>query len=265
MSDEAQPVVEAPAIAETPAPDQVATAAPETEAAAPEVADGEQKPSKVFTQEELDAIVQKRLAQERRKMQREQQAHAEAPKPVVQAPVGREQFASDEAYVEALAEQKAQAKLIAQQEAEQRHRMLSEYHDREEAARDKYEDFEQVAYNPKVPITETMAHTIQASELGPDIAYYLGTNPKDALRIANLSPLMQVKELGRLEAKIASEPVTKKVSTAPAPISPVTARSVSTPAYDTTDPRSIKAMSTSQWIEAENARMKKKLEAKGYR
>jgi hypothetical protein len=42
----------------------------------------------------------------------------------------------------------------------------------------------------------------------------------------------------------------------------VTARTASgTPAYDTTDPRSVKAMSTSEWIEQERLRQIKKYEA----
>ena len=46
-------------LAEVPAPEQVATAAPEPDVSAPEVE--EQAESKTFTQEELDAIVSKRL------------------------------------------------------------------------------------------------------------------------------------------------------------------------------------------------------------
>ena len=72
----------------------------------------------------------------------------------------------------------------------QQQELLGSYHDKEEAARDKYEDFEQVAYNPKLPITDVMAQTIQASDNGPDIAYYLGTNPKEADRISRLQPFL---------------------------------------------------------------------------
>jgi hypothetical protein len=140
--------------------------------------------------------------------------------------------------------------------------MLEAYQDREEEARNKYDDFEQVAYNPKLPVTETMAQTIQASEIGPDVIYWLGSNPKEAERIARLNPLLQAREIGRIEAKIASNPPAKKTSTAPAPIAPVTARTASgTPAYDTTDPRSVKNMSTSEWIEQERLRQIKKYEA----
>jgi len=250
-------------IAEQPAPEQVATAAPEPEIAAPEVSpEGEQnEPAKVFTQGDLDAAIGKRLAREQRKWEREQK-QAEAPKPVPVEQVRPEQFTTTEEYVEALTTSKAAQIVQQQQYAKQQQELLGNYHDKEEDARSKYEDFEQVAYNPKLPITDVMAQTIQASDNGPDIAYYLGTNPKEADRIARLQPFLQAKEIGKLEAKIASEPITKRTSSAPAPISPVTARGGQSGSFDTTDPRSIKTMTTSQWIEADRARQVKKQEAR---
>jgi hypothetical protein len=246
-------------IAEEPAPEQVATAAPEPEIVAPEVAP--EVESKVFTQGELDAAIGKRLAREQRKWEREQK-QAEAPKPVPVEQVLPDQFTTTEEYVEALTTSKAQQIVQQQQFEQQRQELLGGYHDKEEVARDKYEDFEQVAYNPKLPITDVMAQTIQASDNGPDIAYYLGTNPKEADRISRLVPLLQAKEIGRLEAKIASDPVTKRTSSAPAPISPVTPRNGGSSSFDTTDARSIKTMTTSQWIEADRARQLKKQEAR---
>ncbi|CAB4160623.1 hypothetical protein UFOVP773_7 [uncultured Caudovirales phage] len=250
-------------IAEQPAPEQVATAAPEPEIAAPEVApEGEQnEPAKVFTQGDLDAAIGKRLAREQRKWEREQK-QAEAPKPVPVEQVRPEQFTTTDEYVEALTTSKAQQIVQQQQFEKQRQELIGGYHDKEEVARDKYEDFEQVAYNPKLPITDVMAQTIQASDNGPDIAYFLGTNPKEADRISRLVPLLQAKEIGRLEAKIASDPVTKQTSKAPAPISPVTPRNGGSSSFDTTDARSIKTMTTSQWIDAERQRQVKILEAK---
>lgn len=242
-----------------------ATAAPETppqetvevsEANTPE----EAKPAaKTFTQEELDAIVSKRLAREQRKWERERVQQPE-PQPQKDIPPV-EQFESPEAYADALAEKKAR-ELVAQRDA-QRHQaqVLEAYQEREEQAREKYDDFEQVAYNPKLPITAVMADTIRASDVGPDVAYYLGSNVKEAERIARLPPLLQAKEIGKIEAKLASDPApTRKASSAPTPISPVTNRAASV-AYDTTDPRSTKTMSTSEWIEAERQRQIRKLQA----
>jgi hypothetical protein len=246
-------------LAGAPAPEQAPTAEP---VAAPDTPP-EPTPteaSKTFTQEELDAIVGKRLAREQRKWEREQAQKAKS-QPVPSEPLKADDFADTQTYADALAERKAQ-ELLAKRDAEaERQATLDAYHDREEEARNKYDDFEQVAYNPKLPVTETMAQTIQASDNGPDVIYYLGSNPKEAERIARLSPLLQAREIGKIEAKLGDNPPAKKTSTAPAPIAPVTARTSGAPAYDTTDPRSVKAMSTSDWIEAERLRQIKKYEA----
>ena len=249
-------------LAEVPAPETEVTTAPETDALAVEVS--EEKPaeaSKVFTQEELDAAIGKRLAREQRKWERERAAQASTPVAPRDLPAP-DQFNSVEEYADALAYQKAEQLIEQREQQRQQHEILETYHDKEEEARAKYDDFEQVAYNPSVPITQVMAQSIQASDVGPDLAYYLGTNIKEAERIARLAPILQAKEIGRLEAKIANEPVTKKTTSAPAPISPVTAKGSGSPAYDTTDPRSTKTMSTSDWIAAERARQAKAWEAK---
>lgn len=246
-------------LAGAPAPEQAPTAEP---VAAPDTPP-EPTPteaSKTFTQEELDAIVGKRLAREQRKWEREQAQKAKS-QPVPTEPLKADDFADAPSYADALAERKAQ-ELLARRDAEaERAATLDAYHDREEEARTKYDDFEQVAYNPKLPVTETMAQTIQATDNGPDVIYYLGSNPKEAERIARLSPLLQAREIGKIEAKLGANPPAKKTSTAPAPIAPVTARTSGAPAYDTTDPRSVKNMSTSEWIEAERLRQIKKYEA----
>ena len=265
MTEETQNLAEVPEVTDTPAPEQAETAAPASSDVVPEqTADA---PQKTFTQEELDAIISKRLNKEQRKWEREQKLKA-ATKPVAELPAEvppADQFESTEAYAEALAERKAH-ELLAQREAQrQQAELLEAYAEREEEARNKYDDFEQVAYNPQLPVTQVMAQTIQASDIGPDIAYFLGTNPKEADRIARLSPFMQAKEIGKIEAKLADNPPTKKPSSAPAPIAPVTPRGTGGKSLDTTDPRSIKEMSTSEWIEAERQRQIKKWEAQRLR
>ena len=247
------------------APAPEATAAPEVPENAPEAIvenQPEQVEEKKYSQAEIDAMIGKRLAREQRKWEREQAQRA-AETQIVKAPVATsvDQFESPEAYAEALAYQKAEELLAKREAAKQQSQVLESYHEREEEARGKYDDFEQVAYNPKLPITDVMAETIRASDIGPDVAYYLGSNPKDADRIARLSPLAQAKEIGKIEAKLASDPPTRKTTSAPAPIKPVAARSSGVGTYDTTDPRSTKTMTDSQWIEAERARQIKKLQA----
>jgi len=240
-----------------PAPEPEATAAPETVETTPE----EQQPSKTFTQEELDAIVGKRLAREQRKWEREQRlAESQTPKPV--APLADpNDYESAQQYAEALAERKAHELLAQREAAKQQAAVVEAYQELEETARDKYADFEQVAYNPNLPVTDVMAQTIQASEIGPDVIYWLGNNPKEAARISRLAPILQAREIGKIEAKLTSDPPVKKTSSAPAPIAPVAARTTGGASYDTTDPRSLKTMTTSEWIEAERQRQIRKLMA----
>ena len=259
MTEEVQALAE---VDSAPAPEVTATS--ETAVPAPEVAENQPETveEKKYSQAEIDAMIGKRLAREQRKWEREQAQRAAETQIVKAAPTATaDQFESPEAYAEALAYQKAEELIAKREAAKQQSQVLESYQEREEAARDKYDDFEQVAYNPKLPITTVMAETIQSSEIGPELAYYLGSNPKDADRISRMSPLAQAKEIGKIEAKLAADPPVKRTTSAPAPISPVTARSTGVGTYDTTDPRSTKTMTDSQWIEAERARQMKKLQA----
>ncbi len=154
-----------PIEAEVPAPELETTAAPEpVETATPEEQPVDQDAPKSFTQEELDAIVGKRLAREQRKWEREQAqrlAEMEARlKATPAADLSPEQFDTYDQYAEALAERKAEELLTQREAARQQQAMLEQYHDREETARDKYDDFDQVAYNPNLPVTEYMAQSI---------------------------------------------------------------------------------------------------------
>lgn len=221
------------------------------------------KTPKTFTQEELDKVIAKRLAKESRKLERQYAAKL-AEFSNVQTPKAVDSVEPDNsaAYLESLAAQKAEEMVRDREFKARQAQAIDAYHDREEEARDKYDDFEQVAYNPNLRVTGIMAQAIQVSDVGPDVAYWLGSNPKEADRISKLPELMQVKEIGKIEAKLSAEPVTKKVSSAPAPIAPVSARNTQSHTFDTTDPRSAKTMSDSQWIEAERRRQMQKLQNK---
>lgn len=218
-----------------------------------------QEPEKKFSQEDIDRAISKRLAREQRKWEREQAARNER---VPVEAVDASQYESTEEYALAIAE-----KLLEQRERQkQNHEVLESYIDREEEAIAKYDDYRQVVYNDRLMITDAMAEAIRSAENGPDVAYHLGSNPKEAERIARLSPLLQAKEIGRIEAKLSNEPPKAKQTTrAPEPISPVNSARPSSAAVDTTDPRSIKTMTTSQWIEAERQRQIRNWEAKNRR
>ena len=205
-------------------------------------ADVEQKqdaPAKTFTQEELDAALQKRLAKEERKWTRKMEAalaekQATAPKEEPR----RESFRDDDAYVmatiEHLAEQKAAEKLTQREqaqkariEAEEREKRAEAFDSRAESVRKQAPDFDDVVSDSRLQrldvVSNSMVDFIADSDMGADVLYHLGKNIKEAQRIAQLSPSKAVRELVKIESELAAKP--QKQSKAPPPISPITSNS----------------------------------------
>lgn len=159
-----------------------------------------------------------------------QLAELKAPKTPQEGVPRLEQFDDIEKYAEAKAEwAKAQAlkdyeakqKTASQQE--QHKKILTAWEEKAEAAGAKYDDFDEIVgeLQPNNPLV--MA--IMREENGADVAYFLGKNPKEASKLMGLDPIDQILSVGRLAAKIASEPpVAKQPSKAPPPIEPVSAK-----------------------------------------
>lgn len=218
---------------------------------------------RTFTQEELDAIVAKEKAKAKRQAERELREAVQQPQRVVEPP-NPVNFKTREEYEAALIDHKVEQKLSERDAQQQQQKVQSTFKDREETAREKYEDYDKVARANDLPITDIMGEAILESEIGPEVAYYLGMNREEANRIASLkSPLAQVREIGKIEAKLIEHPPAapaKKTSSAPAPITPVGARST-VQKFDPTDPRSDK-MSDSDWFAAERKRLENKARAR---
>lgn len=106
---------------------------------------------------------------------------------------------------------------------EAQQRAQKEYLSRCEEASEAYEDFVEVAFNPDLPISAAMAEVITAETNGPDIAYWLGSNPAEAQRISQLSPTLAAHELGKIGAGL-KRPEPNKTTNAPDPVEPVGAR-----------------------------------------
>ena len=267
---EAQEEVVVPTAEE--APDVLDTAAG-TEA--PESGENKEQeaPPKTFTQEELNAIVAKERAREARKAAREAQRQLTETLKTIQQPKQEdrpgkpspEQFQTTEDYVEAVAAWKADEiiqQTFAKREKEtaeakardEQEKVVATYQEREDSAREKYDDFDQVAYQTPYACTPAMAQTIQFSENGPDLAYFLGKNPTEAARIAALPPILAIKELGMIEAKITSAATPEtRVSKAPEPIKPVggTRGTVTSTMPQDSDPIDV-------WMKKERARQNRR-------
>ena len=124
------------------------------------------------------------------------------------------EFAKTQATKEIEAKQRADYQKQAQQ------KLVDGWEEKVAKAEDKYDDWQEKVGD--IQPTAPFVAALMEAENGEDIAYYLGSHPKEAQRIAQLNPLSQVREIGKLEAKLLSKPVEPKVpSKAPAPITPV--------------------------------------------
>lgn len=123
----------------------------------------------------------------------------------------------------------------------------ADWNKRQESARKRYEDYDEVAYSDDLMITSEMAQAIKAAENGPEVAYYLGKNPGEAERISELSGPRAIIEIGRIEERLLAK---AKRSGAPDPINPVRSK-----ASGVSDPLSDK-VSTEQWIKARNKKLR---------
>lgn len=114
-----------------------------------------------------------------------------------------------------------------------------------------YADFDDVV-DQDLPVNQAMFESITDSELGPQIAYYLGKNPAEALRISKLSPMAAAREIGKIEAKVTpAEPPTEPVkpSSAPKPASPVKGATTSSAPSDND--------SVEDWVRKRNKQLKR--------
>jgi len=126
-------------------------------------------------------------------------------------------FDSDADYLKAVAKQ-AREEIRREAEAERNKRTEA---DRVAAiqrataeARKKYSDFDDVALVDSNRITQAMFEAAVGDQLG-DILYYFGRNTAEARRIAALPASQQIKEVGKLEAKLTLAPL--RTTNAPPP------------------------------------------------
>lgn len=73
------------------------------------------------------------------------------------------------------------------------------------------------------PGAPTLAAMIMDSDLGVEVAQALTASPREAARLAQLSPIEQAREIGRIEARV-SQPIVRKITAAPEPVKTVGAK-----------------------------------------
>ena len=242
-----------------PAPEAADTAvSADANPSTPTDGEGDPPEERIFKQEDVNKIVAKELAKAERKIRREMEARAaeaQHQSPVLEPPKPAD-YKSAVDYAEALSEYKYNVRVAHHEQEKQFQGTVSAHLNREEQAREEYDDYDAVAHAEDLPVTREMGMALLESEIGPKILYWLGQNPKEAARIAQMSPLSQAREIGKIETRLSANPPVKKVSNAPEPIKPVGSRS-SSPNYDPTDPRSSK-LSDEEWFAARERQLRKR-------
>lgn len=152
----------------------------------------------------------------------------------------RSKFESDEEYIEAVAEWKADQRL-AKREREQaearaaaeRDQVAKNWQKAQQRARAEIDDYDDVVKASDVQLPGHLHEAILESDVGPHLAYYFAKHPSEAKRFAAMSPTTAIRQLGKLEDKLADDdgeaappakaapsPAVEK-SKAPPPITPV--------------------------------------------
>ncbi len=100
-------------------------------------------------------------------------------------------------------------------------RLKTEFESKEKVFAKTVKDYDEVAHDRNLPISESMAKVIRANEHGPEILYFLGSKTSEARRIAALSPVMSGFEMGKIHSTLITERVKAakpKVTKAPPPV-----------------------------------------------
>ena len=211
----------------------------------------ERKPNPKLERRFSEITKQREAAREEARLEREQRERLETRlkeleskvTPQAQAPqddIGEEptpdQFSDMYEYAKALAEYTADKKLAERDQQEASRKAAAEqevkfkaWADRVNAAKSSLPDFDDMVQSSEVRVSDPVRDAIIESEHGPQILYYLAENTEFAQKLAGMSLVSAVREIGKIEARYerdakASVPDVKPVvgkSKAPAPISPL--------------------------------------------
>jgi hypothetical protein len=157
----------------------------------------------------------------------------QAPSQPAAEPV-RDQFESNEEYIQALVDHRVKLAItgLAEKQAQDtrvrtEQEVTQQFQQRLQQAPTKYKDWLDVMEDTTAPSTPVMDNIIRRSEFGVDLMYFLAKNEAEAQRIAQLSdPMAQTMAMGALEERFrqvskTTEKPTPQPSADPAPITPV--------------------------------------------
>jgi hypothetical protein len=225
-------------------PAESTSATPESEKTQPDPSkEGEAKPKKTASERIQELAAKRNEAEAKAEAAERKAAELEARIQAMQAqakpleedarPV-RSAYATDDDYIDAVADWKAKraiaerekAQAQARAEAEQAE-IASQWSKRQEQVMKDLPDYADVIGKSEISVPNHIHQAILESEQGPQIAYYLALHPDEAKKLALMKPVAGIKRIAALERDLAeieeeektpekAPPVQK--SKAPAPI-----------------------------------------------
>lgn len=202
----------------------------------------------------------KGLAEGRGKPQEEQQPQPETVIPGLRPKPTVDQFEDYEQFIEAVADWVDDKKTLEReykkqqtQAVERQKTTLEKHQERANAFATVHADYDEaIDAVEDIIFPNSTIDSIFDSEHSAELTYFLGKNRTEAERIAKLPPVKQLIEIGKIEARFEKKedpPPPKRVTQAPAPITPVNAKQSLAP-----DPAN---MSDDDWHKWENERCRK--------
>lgn len=128
------------------------------------------------------------------------------------------------------------AKAAEHRQQEQANQAIATFVERQDAFRAANPDYDEIVGAADIEVPPMAMQYLVESEAGPALTLYLAKNPAEITRLSKLSPSRQLAELGKLEVKLeakpapapnganGAKPATSEVSRAPAPITPLEAK-----------------------------------------
>lgn len=204
-------------------------------------AEGEAQKSKGGFQRRIDKLTREKSDAEREKEFWRQEALRNLPndgkakeEPKTPDKPTRETFASDDDFYEALTDWKLDRREEKKtQESKEKAAVQPLFEARQKFAEtvDDYHEVMRAATN--IPVSQNMLPYLNDPEIGPELGYFLATNPDEAKTLAKLGPVILAKTIVELQSRF--KPASEKTATvSKAPPPPTTAGKVS--AQSTKDP-----------------------------
>jgi hypothetical protein len=213
-------------------PEEAATALddhgrdPAAEALEAEISGEKSKPRRRSPQERIDEVTRARREAERERdywrEEAERALHHQAVRAA--APPDPRQFPhgpADPGFVQAMGQhaarqefQRLTAEMAHQAHAHAEHQAWTGC---QQAFAEGQPDYFDALHEQPWACSQAMADAIRSSDEGAAVAYHLARNPGEAQRLFGLKPLAQIREIGRLEAKLARGSNGPAISGAPTP------------------------------------------------